>query len=88
MRGSFSIGKELGKARTGRRKKIKIITETEIDHCYYECPYFGIEIRPWPTMVCNNPDAKSTDIISHPQCDTGFPAKCPAKKVLYINKKK
>jgi hypothetical protein len=49
-----------------------------IDRCYHTCPYFTLEGGPGPIMLCSHP--KSPDdglIISHPDADQGFPAKCP-----------
>ena len=53
----------------------------DISKCYQECPYFGLEGGPGPVMVCKHPKAEDGGyIISHPQCDTGFPKKCPIVK--------
>jgi hypothetical protein len=58
-----------------------------IDHCYHQCPYFGIDGGPGPVMCCNHPkvnklikknnDPSPAYIISHPICDIGFPELCP-----------
>ena len=61
--------------------KITIPEKTvEINRCYHECPYFGTEGGPGPVMVCNHPKNKTMEeayIISHPECDDGFPDECP-----------
>lgn len=57
-------------------KVTRIITK-EISRCYHECPYFNLEGGPGPVMVCGHPEAKSPYIVSHPECDTGFPKECP-----------
>ena len=54
----------------------------EISRCYHECPHFGLDGGPSPAMICNHPfwndkEAYSGFIISHPECDTGFPSACP-----------
>lgn len=54
----------------------KIITE-DIDRCYHKCPYFELDGYPGPVMTCTHPKAKSMYIISHPECDVGFPKDCP-----------
>lgn len=57
-------------------------------HCYKVCPYFwprGEVTGSQHIMTCEHPDAPGPDhapdykgyIISHPDCDTGFPKKCP-----------
>jgi hypothetical protein len=58
--------------------------------CYQECPYFYLDGGPGPIMACNHPETKANFamtqnladiyIISHPQCDTGFPVRCPLRK--------
>lgn len=64
-------------------KKIVIRYEVKIEKCYRECPFFksGFE-----GMSCSHPtfDPPSWDshIIYHPECDSGFPAKCPLIKEL------
>lgn len=56
-----------------------------ISKCFHECPYFELEGGPSPMMVCGHPTFKSNPdpyagcIISHPECDKGFPAKCPLR---------
>jgi hypothetical protein len=55
-----------------------------IEKCYHECPYFGIEGAPGSVMMCNHPEAPDIYIISHPECDNGFPKLCP----LIKNKRK
>lgn len=58
-------------------KVVRTITE-DIDQCYHQCPYFQTEGGPGPVMCCGHPDAPDDGlIISHPQCDNGFPDKCP-----------
>ena len=61
---------------------MKVIFEKEINRCYSECPYFGVEGGPGPIMVCNHPKADNLYIISHPECDSGFPDQCPLKLEL------
>jgi hypothetical protein len=56
-----------------------------ISRCYHQCPYFSLDGGPGPVMYCGHPalDAKNVYdrmIISHPDCDNGFPAKCPLVK--------
>jgi hypothetical protein len=55
--------------------------EVKISRCYHECPYFSLDGGPGPVMYCGHPffEGKGYDafIISHPDCDTGFPKKCP-----------
>jgi len=65
--------------------KVKKIIDREIERCYHECPYFGLEGGPSPTMICNHPfwddkGAYAGCIISHPACDDGFPPLCPLFK--------
>jgi hypothetical protein len=63
--------------------KVTIPQQTkEITQCYHECPFFGLEGGPSPTMCCqhpywNNKGAYAGCIISHPECDNGFPPQCP-----------
>jgi hypothetical protein len=55
--------------------------EVEISRCYHECPYFINDGGPGPVMVCNHPKAEDSGyIIDHPDCDNGFPKKCPLLK--------
>lgn len=66
-------------------KVTKVITR-EISRCYNDCPYFTIGRWPdgWPgsVMICDHPNAPDDGyIISRPQCDEGFPEKCPLLKV-------
>lgn len=59
----------------------------KITRCYHECLHFGIDGGPSGAMVCHHPEIekqyKETGnigvfyIISHPDCDDGFPPKCP-----------
>lgn len=59
---------------------MKVRFEKEINYCYHNCPYFGLDGGPSPVMVCNHPKTEDDRyIISHPECDTGFPAKCPLR---------
>jgi len=55
-----------------------------IDHCYHNCTYFKLDGGPGPVMYCAHPKTKEKFpgpyedcIISHPDCDTGFPKDCP-----------
>lgn len=53
-----------------------------ISKCYHECPYFSLDGGPSPVMYCGHPSLsgkgqEAAFIISHPDCDTGFPKKCP-----------
>ena len=60
---------------------IIVVYSKKIDRCYHECPYFGIDGGPGPVMVCNHPNAEDNGlIISHPECDNGFPLRCPLLK--------
>lgn len=49
-----------------------------ISKCYYDCPYFELDTN---VMICGHPNLKTeytnVAIISHPECDVGFPEKCP-----------
>lgn len=59
----------------------KPVEDTWIERCV-ECPYFGTDDSgPGPVMICEHPSFKKGTydgaIISHPECDTGFPKKCP-----------
>lgn len=68
------------------KKQIIVILKKTIDHCANECPYFKLDGGPGPIMYCSHPsfDSSSYDgyIISHPECDTGFPKKCPLFKKI------
>ena len=64
--------------------KIKVVRtiEVEIESCIHRCPYFELDGGPGPVMACFHPDAlakgmEGSYIISHPEGDVGFPAKCP-----------
>lgn len=52
----------------------------EIDHCYHQCPFFGVSMD---GMQCDHPffDDKpvyENMIISHSEnIQNGFPSKCP-----------
>jgi len=61
--------------------KIKVVKliEKEIERCFHECPYFELDGN---AMVCGHPywndkGAYAGCIITHPECDNGFPEKCP-----------
>ena len=59
-----------------------IVNGKEIHRCYHECPYFSLDGGPSPVMYCGHPSITSKNfadaaIISHPDCDTGFPKLCP-----------
>lgn len=60
--------------------KIKVtkVIEREITRCYHQCPYFNTDMD---GMFCEHPSIGPNQwdvrIISHPDCDTGFPKKCP-----------
>jgi hypothetical protein len=59
--------------------------EIEIERCYHTCPHFRLDGGPSPAMCCSHPywDDKGPYagfIISHPQCDAGFPDHCPLLK--------
>ena len=46
------------------------------------CPYFTTDGGgPGPVMLCGHPSLpfgyEHQAIVSHPDCDTGFPKKCP-----------
>ena len=67
---------------------IKKVIKKRIRTCYNSCPYFTTEGMEH-SMVCGHPyfDDKpiySNYIISHPECDRGFPKKCP---ILILRKK-
>ena len=60
------------------------ITKT-ITKCYHSCPYFGLEGGgPGQCMICEHPSftpgTYEGAIISHPDCDNGFPEECPLLK--------
>lgn len=67
--------------------EIKVSKATIIDHCDRQCPHFDIDGGPGGAMVCEHPELKKKYkrthnlsvfyIISHPECDDGFPKKCP-----------
>ena len=77
--------------RTDREIKQKITVSVsytkEISRCYMDCPYFYLDGGPGPVMFCSRPEinklCEDTNdpyaglIISHPDCDNGFPEKCP-----------
>lgn len=50
----------------------------EFSECYQSCPFFDTWGGPGPIMVCNHPGVEDgRGIISHPECEGGFPPKCP-----------
>lgn len=58
--------------------EIEVTYTKKISRCYHTCPYFDLEGGPGPIMVCNHPDlSDGRGIITHPECDDGFPPKCP-----------
>jgi len=64
-------------------KQFRTIDGTMIYHCYHNCRYFVTAGSSEP-MECHHPKTlkkypKWPDfcIISHPDCDTGFPKECP-----------
>jgi hypothetical protein len=64
--------------------KLKMIVEKEIENCN-QCPFHGIDGGTGPAMICKHPSIDNTKlenayVISHPECDTGFPEKCPLLK--------
>lgn len=55
-----------------------IVIDTEINSCFHQCPYFHENAGPSGSMLCEHPDAPDKGlIITHPECDNGFPPKCP-----------
>lgn len=63
-----------------------IIAGKDIQRCYHQCPYFELDGGPGPVMVCMHPTLKDKGIehhaiITHPECDTGFPAECPEVRI-------
>lgn len=53
--------------------------------CCSGCPCHDIDGGPGPVMVCNHPRAPDHGyIISHPECDTGFPQKCPFREEGFV----
>ena len=63
-----------------------IVNGKNISRCYRECPYFDLEGGPGPIMICLHPTLKGRGIeeaaiIEHPDCDTGFPVKCPEQRL-------
>jgi len=60
----------------------KLITKN-ITRCYHQCPYFALDGGPGPVMCCDHPKAEHWGIISHPDCDNGFPKKCPLLRESY-----
>ncbi len=61
--------------------KFTVTTTTVVERCYHSCPHFGLDGGPGAAMVCNHPKAPDMGyIISHPECDNGFPPLCPLVK--------
>ena len=67
-----------------REKQYRELDEIVIDHCYHNCKYFKLDGGPGPIMFCAHPETQKNYpgpyedcIISHPDCTTGFPEKCP-----------
>lgn len=59
--------------------KVCKVMEKEISKCYHECPYFDNDCE---CMVCTHKDAMNRGlIISHPDCDNGFPELCPLLRI-------
>jgi hypothetical protein len=67
--------------------KVTVPAKTfHISQCWNECPFFSTEGME-RMMVCNHPvmlkkcddedDPYANAIISHPDCDDGFPKQCP-----------
>ena len=56
------------------------ITIKTIKKCFHSCPYFEIEAGMTKAMICTNKEAPYKHIISHPECDNGFPKLCPLIK--------
>ena len=62
-------------------------TKRTIERCYHDCPHFYLDGGPGPVMACGHPDTEARYeklknlaeiyIISHPNCDNGFPERCP-----------
>jgi len=67
--------------------KYKKEVSTTITRCYQDCPYFYLDGGPGPGMACNHPDTGDIYIISHPDCDTGFPSGCPLLKPCVHNER-
>ncbi len=66
--------------------KITTVEEQDIDHCYQQCPYFGNDMD---GMFCGHPNIDQKTpyanmIISHPDCDTGFPKACPLRRLQFL----
>ena len=61
---------------------MRVIDGRAFTNCYHSCPYFELDGGPSPMMVCGHPSLagkgiEEAAIISHPDCDKGFPALCP-----------
>lgn len=62
-----------------------------ISRCYHECPFFRLDGGPGPVMYCDHPSLRGKGmeaqfIISHPDCDNGFPKGCPLTKEVSSGK--
>jgi hypothetical protein len=69
--------------------KMLVTFKKSIKKCYHECPHFELDGGPGPVMTCSHPDAPNSGyIISHPDCDNGFPKKCPVMYPKTSTKKK
>ncbi len=58
---------------------VKKVIECDIEKCYHTCPHFTLYGN---EMSCGHPyfddkGAYAGMIISHPECDSGFPKDCP-----------
>lgn len=62
---------EREKGHTGT-KTVEVVIRKKITKCFYTCPYFNSD----DFMTCEHPQG-GDHIISHLDCDNGFPAKCP-----------
>lgn len=56
-------------------------TIVEINHCREACPFFHKDGGPDNLLICKHPRLTGAwcgcGIIKPPDCDTGFPEKCP-----------
>ena len=65
-----------------KNKKIKVNVTKEIERCV-DCPFHGIDGGPSPVMMCFHPSATTLElayIIHSPECNNGFPERCPLLK--------
>jgi hypothetical protein len=67
-------------------KVVKVI-DKDITYCFHQCPYFSMDSN---VMICEHLNAEDNGyIIQHPECDNGFPKKCPiVNKNFNIQKQK